>query len=110
MPRYNIQRPSWDVRTSVWVMGAGRNLALADPTAIWSPLGAAERMLSAAGIGTDQPRIAEAARGFLYFDEGNPRRRESFAVPIADVGPDGITRVHLSGIEQAQRELLNFRP
>jgi hypothetical protein len=102
--------PSWDIRTAVWTMAAARNMPLADPMDNWSPAMAADRMLDAAGIGTDAPRPVEAARGFLFFDENNPGRRESYVFPIADLRRDGTKVVHQAAVEQAMRSLLAFRP
>jgi hypothetical protein len=99
-------RAAWDVRPPLWAVGAIRGTELAEPEPPYNGFEAAENMLDYAGIGiSDSPNCDQAASGFLIVDHANLHRRESYQIPIADMYPDGVIRVHPDAIEPAERAL-----
>lgn len=101
-----LRRAAWDVRPPQYDVGAVRGIALAKPEPPYNGFEAAENVLDYAGIGVrGSPDYDQAARGFLIVDRANLHRRESYQIPIADMYPDGVIRVHPDAIERAERAL-----
>lgn len=65
---------------------------------------AIKSMLDAAGIGTDNPDVAKARRGFLIYDSANPNLRGSYHLPFATVIDGTLTAIG-NGIRNAGSRL-----
>jgi len=82
----------------------GMKLAKAEPP--YNGFEAAEKMLDFAGVAIgDNPEYDQAASGFLIVDRANLHRRGAYQIPIANMYPDGVIRVHPDAIEPAERAL-----
>lgn len=65
---------------------------------------AIKSMLDAAGIGTDNPDVAKARRGFLIHDAANPNLRGSYHLPFATMVDGELTAIG-NGIRNAGSRL-----
>lgn len=87
-----------------WKVGALDDLLLAD-VEVWDGAAAAKRMLDDAGLDSDAPDFAKAARGFLIHDAANPVLRSSYKLPFADI-IDGELKAIKSGVVAAKSRIV----
>jgi hypothetical protein len=101
-----LRPAAWDVRPPQYGVGAMRGMKLAEPERPYNGFEAAENMLDFAGVAIgDSPHYDQAVSGFLIVDRANPHRRDAYQIPIAEMYPDGVIRVHPDAIEPAERAL-----
>jgi HK97 family phage prohead protease len=89
--------------TADWKIGASEELSVVDAEA-WDAVGAAKRMLDAAGFDGEAPDVAKAALGFLIHDVANPLLRSSYTLPFADI-IDGELKAVKPGVAAAKSRI-----
>ncbi|MEJ0093393.1 MAG: hypothetical protein WDN46_08140 [Methylocella sp.] len=75
-----------------WKCGASLNLPIAEKSD-WDASEAAERIFAKAGFDGDNPDVAWARKGFLAYDDANPRLKSSYRLPFADVIDGRLTAI-----------------
>lgn len=89
-----------------WVVGAARDLPIAETGRAWDGAAAKARIFSWAGFDGDKPDAAMAAKAFLVHDAAAPDLKGSYKLPFADV-VDGSLKVIPSGLRAAASRLPN---
>jgi HK97 family phage prohead protease len=77
---------------SNWKCGASLNLPIAEKSD-WDAVEAAEHIFAKAGFDGDNPDVAWARKGFLAYDDANPKLKSSYKLPFADVIDGRLTAI-----------------
>lgn len=86
-----------------WKCGAARDLEL-DTTSDWDGPAASKSIFEACGFDGDSPDVEKARKGFLAYDDANPKLKGSYKLPFAKMA-DGKMDAVAAGIRAAASRL-----